>query len=83
MSNRVLLSERPCEGQVLCLYSDGPFILVELNRIPVGRVRNLCRLLSTPDLPGLDSCIRLPGFVLLLTDAETASISAWFASHGE
>jgi hypothetical protein len=78
MARKTLLVERPTEGQVLSLYSEGPFISVELNRIPIGKVRKLTRVLSGPSMPVMESALVLSsGLVILLSDAEVLNISAY------
>ena len=78
MARKTLLSERPTEGQVLSIYAEGPFISIELNRIPIGKVRKLTRVLSGPSMPQIESAVVLSsGLVILLSDAEVLNISAY------
>ncbi|OYV99462.1 MAG: hypothetical protein B7Z62_00230 [Deltaproteobacteria bacterium 37-65-8] len=78
MSKKTLLVERPTGGQVLSIYNEGPFLCVELNRLPIGKVRKLTRVLSGPTMPQFESAIVLSaGLVILLTDEEILNISAY------
>jgi len=78
MAKKTLLVERPTEGQILSVYAEGPFITVELNHLPAGKVRKLVRVLSGPTMPQYESAIVLScGLVILLTDAELMNIHAY------
>jgi hypothetical protein len=73
--NKTLVLQRAQGKHILTVYAVGPFLEVYLGDIIIGKVRSKATVLPSEDCD-MTECLRLPNYVVLLTDAEIVEINA-------